>query len=194
MIVGSERATIILPMGMHITIEEALLYPDATRSLLSYKDICCNRIYVETHEENKEEFLLFTNDNGSGKETLDNVLSLPSGLYIKPIPHVAYKVIFHNVDAFQVWHDRLGHPRVGMMGKIICSSIGHDLSNAKSPQSSDITCTSCATGKLILRPSYLKIKKEPLKFFERIQGDICGPNKLFGSICSHSEWIGRSFN
>jgi transposase InsO family protein len=29
--------------------------------------------------------------------------------------------------------------------------------------------------KLILRHSYLKIQAEPLKFLERIQGDICGP-------------------
>jgi transposase InsO family protein len=36
-------------------------------------------------------------------------------------------------------------------------------------------CTACVTGKLILRPSYLKIRAEPLKFLERIQGDICGP-------------------
>ena len=104
-IVGSGRATIVLPMGTHITIEEVLLYPDATRTLLSYKDIRCNGIHVETHEENKEEFLLFTKDNGLGKETLEKVLSLPSGLYIKPVPHVAYKVIFLNVDAFQVWLD-----------------------------------------------------------------------------------------
>jgi hypothetical protein len=27
----------------------------------------------------------------------------------------------------------------------------------------------------MLRPSYLKIKAKPLKFLERIQGDICGP-------------------
>ena len=41
--------------------------------------------------------------------------------------------------------------------------------------------TACATGKLILRPSYLKIKAEPLTFLERIQGDICGPiNPLTG--------------
>jgi hypothetical protein len=84
-------------------------------------------------------------------------------------------VIFQNVDAFQTWHDRLGHPGIGMMRKIICNSIGHNLSNAKFPQSSDAMCTSCATGKLILRPSYLKIKTEPLKFLERIQGDICVP-------------------
>ena len=32
MIVGSGRATIVLPMGKQITIEEALLHPDATRT------------------------------------------------------------------------------------------------------------------------------------------------------------------
>ena len=93
-------------------------------------------IHVETHEENKEEFLLFTKDNGLSKQTLEKVLSLPSGLYytyIKLVPHVAYKVIFQNVNGFQVWHDRLGHPGVGMMRKIIRNSIGHDLSSDKFP-------------------------------------------------------------
>jgi hypothetical protein len=32
LIVGSGRATITLPMGMQITIEDALLYPDSTRT------------------------------------------------------------------------------------------------------------------------------------------------------------------
>jgi hypothetical protein len=38
-IVGSGRATIMLPMGTSITIEDVLLYPDSTRTLLSYKPI-----------------------------------------------------------------------------------------------------------------------------------------------------------
>ena len=38
-IVGSGKATIILPMGTQIDLEDALLYPDSTRTLLSYKDI-----------------------------------------------------------------------------------------------------------------------------------------------------------
>lgn len=38
MIVGSGRAIITLPMGTQITIEDALLYPDSTRTLLSYRD------------------------------------------------------------------------------------------------------------------------------------------------------------
>src|SRR5438876_6800888 len=65
-----------------------------------------------------------------------------------------------------------------MMRKIIGNSIGHKINLAKFPRSSDFVCTACATGKLILRPSYLKIKAEPLQFLERIQGDICGPINL----------------
>jgi hypothetical protein len=38
-IVGSGRATITLPMGTTLVIEDALLYPDSTRTLLSYRDI-----------------------------------------------------------------------------------------------------------------------------------------------------------
>jgi hypothetical protein len=39
MVVGSGKATITLPMGTQINIEEALLYPYSTRTLLSYRDI-----------------------------------------------------------------------------------------------------------------------------------------------------------
>ena len=38
-IVGSGRATIMLPMGTLIIIKDALLYPNTTRTLLSYRDI-----------------------------------------------------------------------------------------------------------------------------------------------------------
>jgi len=60
LIVGSGQATITLPMGTQITIEDGLLYLDSTRTLLSYGDIRKNGFHVETHEDNKEEFLLFT--------------------------------------------------------------------------------------------------------------------------------------
>jgi hypothetical protein len=62
-----------------------------------------------------------------------------------------------------------------MMRKIIENYAGHDLKDAKISKSNDFVCTSCAMGKLILRPSPLKIHAEPLRFLERIQGDICGP-------------------
>ena len=177
-IVGSGRATITLPMGTEIVIEDALLYPDSTRTLLSFRDIRQNGFHIETHDENQEEFLFLTKPNKYGKRICEKIPSLTSGLYytyIKSNAHVAYKVIFQDVDAFQIWHDRLGHPGVGMMRKITGNSIGHNLPTTSFPKSQDFVCTACATGKLILRPSYLKIKAEPLKFLERIQGDICGP-------------------
>jgi hypothetical protein len=62
-----------------------------------------------------------------------------------------------------------------MIRKIIGNSIGHKLNTSKFPKPSNFVCTACAMGKLILRPSYLKIKAEPLQFLECIQEDICGP-------------------
>jgi hypothetical protein len=180
-IVGSGRATIIPPMGTQVTIKNTLLYPDSTRTLLSYRDICKNELHIVTHEENNEESLLITKTNGDGYDILEKIHSLPFGLYytyIKPVPHVMYKVIFHNVDAFQIWHDRVGHPGVGMIRKIIGNCIGHNLKEAKFLKTSNFICMACVTGKLILRPSPFKIHTEPLKFLERIQGDICGPIQL----------------
>jgi uncharacterized protein YbaR (Trm112 family) len=80
-IVGSGKATIILLMGTQITIDNALLYPDSTRTLLSYRDICKNRLHIVTHEENNTEFLLITKTNRDGYNILERIPSLLSGLY-----------------------------------------------------------------------------------------------------------------
>src|SRR5438128_1717866 len=91
--------------------------------------------------------------------------------------------MFQILDVFKIWHDRLGNPGIMMMIKNICNSIGHKINLAKFSKSSDFVYTACATEKLILRTSYLKIRAEPLQFLERIQGDICGPiNSLSGPL------------
>jgi hypothetical protein len=177
-IVGSGITTISFPNGTQVTIDDVLLYLDFTRTLISFKDIRKSGLHVCTHEDNKEDFLLITKSSGYGHEVLERIPSSSFGLYytyIKPVPHVAYKVIFQNVDTFMTWHSRLGHPGIGMMMKIIENCIGHDLKDVKISKSNNFLCTSCAMGKLILRPSPLKIHAEPLKFYERIHGDICGP-------------------
>jgi hypothetical protein len=178
-IVGSRKATIIFPMGTQVTIKNALLYPDSTHTLLSYRDICKNGLHIVTYEENNKESLLIIKTNGDGYDILQRIPSLLSRLYyiyIKPIPHDAYKVIFHNVDAFQICYDRLGHSGVRTMRKIIDNCIGHNLN--KFYKTSNFIFIACATEKLILRLSPLKIHTEPLKFLERIHGDICGPIQL----------------
>ena len=72
-----------------------------------------------------------------------------------------------------IWHERLEHPRLRMMRNIIKGSAGHGIKTTQIPK--DFLCVSCAKGKLITKPSYLKLNVESLGFMERIQGDICGP-------------------
>jgi hypothetical protein len=62
-----------------------------------------------------------------------------------------------------------------MMRKNLRNGTSHNFNTTKFPKSSDFMCTTCATGKFIMRPSPLKIQVEPLKFLERNQGDICDP-------------------
>jgi hypothetical protein len=137
------------------------LYPNWTRTLISYRDIHKNGLYVITHEENNKEFLFITKENGDGHDILERIPSLPYGLYytyIKHVPHVAYKVIFPNVDAFKTWHHRLGHLGIGMMREIKGNCIDHNLNDAKFSKHPDFMCTACAAVKLILRHSPLKIR------------------------------------
>jgi hypothetical protein len=92
-----KKAIITLPIGTQITIENAFLYPNSTHTLLSYRDICKNGLHIITHEENNEEFLLITKSNGDGNDIPEQIPSLQSKLYytyIKPDPHVTYKLIF----------------------------------------------------------------------------------------------------
>jgi hypothetical protein len=96
-IVGFGKATITLHMGTQVTTENALLYPDSTRTLLSYRDISKNELHVIIHEENNEDFFLITKQNRDGHDILERISSLPSRLHythIKVIPHVMYQVIF----------------------------------------------------------------------------------------------------
>jgi hypothetical protein len=45
-IVGSKKATIILLMDTQVTIENVVLYPDSTHTLLSYRDIRKNGLHI----------------------------------------------------------------------------------------------------------------------------------------------------
>jgi hypothetical protein len=48
------------------------------------------------------------------------------------------KYFFQNLDKFKTWHDRLGHPRIGMIRKIISNYVGHNLSVKRFSTSSDL--------------------------------------------------------
>ncbi|GJY75703.1 retrovirus-related pol polyprotein from transposon TNT 1-94 [Tanacetum coccineum] len=63
-----------------------------------------------------------------------------------------------------------------MMKRIVENTHGHPLKYQKFSKIDKVPlCTSCSLGKLIVRPSPLKIENESPIFLERIQGDICSP-------------------
>jgi hypothetical protein len=158
-------------MGTQLVIKDALLYPGSKQTLLSFKDICSNGFHVETEVKHKTEYLLMTTFHGSEKKVAKKLPSLASGLYyiyIKPIKeYIAMKTNFRNPESYRIWHDRLGHPGLGMMRKIINGSIGHNIATKEFPNPEDFMCTACAKGKLILRPSTLKVKDESPIFMSR---------------------------
>ena len=72
------------------------------------------------------------------------------------------------------WHDRLGHPGLMMMRKLLKTHMD-TLKGQKILQISKILCEAYSLGKLITRPSPAKIKTKSPSFLECVQGDICKP-------------------
>jgi hypothetical protein len=171
---------VVLPINTSIFIEEAFLYPGAVRTLLTFKDIRRSSYHVTTASENGAEYLYITAADEYGTKVVEKAPGISSEIYytkIKP-PHeyAAMSTIFKNPESFTIWHERLGHPGLRMMRNIIKGSAGHAIKTTQIPK--DFLCVSCAKGKLITKPSYLKLNVESLGFMERIQGDICGPIHL----------------
>ncbi|KAJ0881424.1 putative RNA-directed DNA polymerase [Helianthus annuus] len=149
------------------------------RNLISFKDVRLNGYHLETTSEGHDEYLHITNISSGKKHVLEKLPALASGLYYTKINAIESNAVinkkFIDQENFIIWHDRLGHPGSTMMRKIIENSVGHSLKNQKILQSKDITCVACSQGKLITRPSPMKVGTESLVFLERIHGDICGP-------------------
>ena len=62
-----------------------------------------------------------------------------------------------------------------MLRRILHQSNGHSLTNGHISSHNHYNCIACTQGKLITRPSSLKVDSDPPQFLERIQGDISGP-------------------
>ena len=176
---GSGEALILLPNNTRLKITNALFSPKSKRNLLSFKDIRLNGYHLETREENKVEYLYVTRIKDGQKSTCEVFKGLPSGLYTTYIQQIEANMTehqkCHSSPEFQLWHNRLGHPGTAMMRSIINGSRGHTLKNQRILLKGEYQCHPCFKGKLITRPSPLKLGLESPGFLERIHGDICGP-------------------
>ena len=62
-----------------------------------------------------------------------------------------------------------------MMGRVVQNSNEDPLTSRQFLKYHDFSCIACSQGKLIIRPSFIKIASESPAFLKRIQMNIWGP-------------------
>ena len=138
-----------------------------------------NGFHIETKGKGNKEFLQIIEIAQGHKKFLETIHALSTGLYYAKVSMIEANATINKVatENFTLWHDRLGHPGSNMMRKLILNTNGHTLKERRVIPK-NLTCVACSQGKLIVRPSSVKVTKETINFLERIQGDICGPIHL----------------
>ena len=109
LIEGFGRATIILPSGTILHLQDALYSTQFKRNLLSFKDIRWNGYHLETMSDETTEFLLITATHDGKKCILEKLRSLECGLYLTTINTVeSYAILnskFSNSTPIVLWHE-----------------------------------------------------------------------------------------
>ena len=104
--VGCGRAVVVLPNNTSIFIEEAFLYPEAVRTLLTFKDIRRSGYHVTPACENGVECLYIMIADECGTKVVEKASGTSSGIYytkIKPPQqYVATSTIFKNPESFMI--------------------------------------------------------------------------------------------
>ena len=95
LIKGSSKATIILPKGTKLQIEDALYSNKSSRNLLSFKDIRRNGYHIETINHDANEYLLITSIISGKKCILEQLSSLSCGLYQTTIRSIESYVVMN---------------------------------------------------------------------------------------------------
>ena len=113
----SGRTNILLLRGTKFIINDTLFFTKFQRNLLSFKDICLNGYHIETKNERDTEYLYITSIISGKICVLKKLHDLSSGLYYTNIRMFETYVTVNQkfTNTFNVWHDRLGHPRSIMM-------------------------------------------------------------------------------
>ena len=109
LIKGSSKATILLPEGTKLQIEDALYSNKSSRNLLSFKYIRRNGYHIETMNHDANEYLLITFIISGQKCILEQLPSLSCELYQTTIRSIeSYAVMnqkFNDSNAFLLWHE-----------------------------------------------------------------------------------------
>ena len=107
------------------------------------------------------------------KLVLEKLYVFSSRIYYMIMKFIDSNIVIHQncyePKQFMFWLDRLGHPVLMMMRRIIENSYGHPLKNLKILLPNENPCVACSQGKLITKTSSSKVFIESSSFLERIQ-------------------------
>ncbi|GJU56587.1 putative reverse transcriptase domain-containing protein [Tanacetum coccineum] len=147
-----------------------LVPPKITKDPVSGVEVEITGLKLVSRTIENKKYLHIINEN----QVFEKLPMLHSGLHYThinvPQAHMAVKEKYCDPGIFSLWHDRLGHPGSTMMKRIVENTHGHPLKDQRFSKMDKVPlCTSCSLGKLIVRPSPLKIENESPMFLERIQ-------------------------
>ena len=181
------RATIVLPGGTILEIENAMYALDAHRSLISFKDLRVNGIHTTRSVIKENEALVLQR----GTAVLATAFAGCGGLYELPItsgitpqkaslasepsqPRVGDSMKPTSPPTKTgLWHKRMGHPGSTMFRRMVPILSGYEVCMEDTNKLG--VCGACAQGKLINRPSRWKLPTELPPRLHRLHSDVCGP-------------------
>jgi hypothetical protein len=79
---GHGPATITLPRGTSIHIRSAIYAPNATKNLISFKDIWENGYHIQTSTDNSQEAIHIVQQTPHGMEIKETIFAYPLGFYV----------------------------------------------------------------------------------------------------------------
>ena len=130
---GSEHATIMLPNGTTLYLEDALLSSRSKINLFNFQDVRQNGYHPKTLNADKSDYLYLISNKNCIKTIHEKLKANNSGLYCVQIRAIeSYATMFWRLvklDEFGLWHDRFGHLGETMMRRIIVNTRGHLLKN-----------------------------------------------------------------
>ncbi|KAL4562173.1 hypothetical protein LXL04_034367 [Taraxacum kok-saghyz] len=131
LIEGAGKAYFILPNGTHFLINNALFSPKSNRNLLGFGDVYLNGYDTLTKTIENEKYMLIIDEN----RVLEKLPKFDSNLHYTYMNIVESNMVVKekccDPGIFSLWHDRLGHPGLTMMRRIIENTHGHPLKDQK---------------------------------------------------------------
>lgn len=173
---GEGEVKLTLPNGTHLSIAHAFYAPTASRNLLGFTNFRANGYHINTHENQGEESLEIRKDG----QVVEECPGTGKGLYktnITAEKSSQLTTMYTEKVNLAVWHDRLGHPGVNMLRKILTTTRGIQYGPRGLNDFLNQSCGPCMMGKL---PNQKKQSFSGIKYKPKSPGDLwltdtCGP-------------------